>query len=528
MSEGPQRRLTWEVEASDEITYEISLEYAQPEQDEPRLIAMYRDITERKAAEKAKRDFIATVSHELRTPLTSIKAALGLAQSGAVGEMSEKIEKLVGVAGSNCDHLVMLINDILDLEKIEAGKMDFKMETFDLRELIDEALEANQFYAEKFSVKFVRNVPESETEHLTSGDRGRLRQVMDNLMSNAAKFSSKDSEIIVSLVRYNERLRISIRDFGSGIPAKAQPKIFNKFTQADSSDTRSKGGTGLGLSISKLIVESHKGRIFFVSEEEVGTEFFVDLPMMVEEELIPVPELIEGEVPVFSNASEFDDAIEIEEDAEVAIEGLLRKTRAISEEVEVEQGRVNAHQVIKGRGVVSQSRILTWLTGPGRSLMTELNERELLDNREVLIVEAQLAEDIPDNADQLPHELQLVTDWLREERKGEGEMKGIILSADEEAREWATKLKFVALEDAAQASTLVADEDFDAIVHLDTVEGTRVATVCPLKGGGLPNSLPVTQIVARQSDKQSERGVVSRFSGSGGGGRGRARRRMAS
>ncbi len=158
LMEGPQRRLTWEVTTKSGVPFEISLEYVQPDHDEPRLIAIYRDITERKQAEKAKNEFISTVSHELRTPLTSMKGALGLALSGSVGDMSDPVKKMVTMASTNCDRLVMLINDILDLEKIEAGKMDFNMEEFDLADLIDAAMEANSFYAEKFGVTLRREV----------------------------------------------------------------------------------------------------------------------------------------------------------------------------------------------------------------------------------------------------------------------------------------------------------------------------------------------------------------------------------
>ena len=190
---GPQRRVTWEVEGKFDVTYEISLEYAQPEQDEPRLIVIYRDISERKAVEKAKNEFIATVSHELRTPLTSMKGALGLAVSGAVGEVPEKMTGVINMAASNCDRLVTLINDILDLEKISSGKMDYKMQAFDLNTVVSDALEANKFYAEKFDVTLRRIGDAKENEFRTYGDATRLTQVMDNLMSNAAKFSHKGS-----------------------------------------------------------------------------------------------------------------------------------------------------------------------------------------------------------------------------------------------------------------------------------------------------------------------------------------------
>jgi PAS domain S-box-containing protein len=294
LANGPERRMTWEVAAKGDVTYEISLEYAQPDQEEPRLIAIYRDISERKEIEKAKTAFIATISHELRTPLTSIKGALGLTLSGAAGEMPSKMNNLVTMAASNCERLITLINDILDLEKIEAGKMDYKLETFDLGKMLTTALDTNKFYADKFGVAVRRLADAHDGPALTFGDPTRLTQVIDNLMSNAAKFSDAGSEIQVSLKEIAGRWRISIRDFGEGIPKHAQPTMYDKFTQADSSDTRSKGGTGLGLSIVKTIVEQHQGRISFVSEEGVGTEFFVDLPVVIGETVMPIPEAQEG------------------------------------------------------------------------------------------------------------------------------------------------------------------------------------------------------------------------------------------
>ncbi|WP_372886681.1 PhnD/SsuA/transferrin family substrate-binding protein [Shimia sp.] len=535
--EGPQRRVTWETEAKDGTVYEISLEYAEPDQDESRLIAIYRDITERKAAEKAKNEFIATVSHELRTPLTSMKGALGLALSGAVGEMPEKMNKLVTMANSNCDRLVMMINDILDLEKIEAGKMEFNLVSCDLRDLIAAAMEANHFYAEKFGVKFVSNIRQEDIEHLTMGDVGRLRQVMDNLMSNAAKFSPKGSEIIVSLFEHKGSWRISIRDFGSGIPAAAQGRIFDKFSQADSSDTRSKGGTGLGLAIVKQIVENHDGRIFFVSVEEVGTEFFVDLPRIEDGKVVPIA-AENGEAIAFSEFAE-PAVVPVGDLAEQAVSQLLQRARAVGASVEVEFGRVNALQVAKGRGAVSQSTILAWMSAEGRALLSSLVETKKLDNREALVVEMTLpAPDEKGQAPQLTDAVPLVHDWMvqavaavggsDEEGAKAPELTCTLVSGDATTVGWAADSGYQVVDDTLQAATMADQEPQDAIILYHNVDESGVATIFPLSDGNLPKGLPVTVLVTHQEQAESERGVVSKFAGGEMGGRGRARRRNAS
>lgn len=525
---GPQRRVTWEAEAQNGTTFEISLEYAEPEQDEPRLIAMYRDITERKVAEKAKNEFVATVSHELRTPLTSMKGALGLALSGAVGEMPEKMEKLVSMAGSNCDRLVLLINDILDLEKNEAGKMGFKMEAFDLCELIDASLEANQFYADKYGVTLRGDVEEAdEAVFRTYGDQSRLRQVMDNLLSNAAKFSPQGSEIIVGLKQENGRLRVTVRDFGSGIPQAAQASIFDKFTQADSSDTRSKGGTGLGLSIAKMIVESHKGRIFFVSEEEVGTKFFVDLPQMEGENLLPIPREADDARPGVEvlHGLESDEALPAGERAVALLLDMVRRSGLKSD---IEQGRVNIQQVVSGRGVLGQSKVMNWLSDQSRAMLSGLFKRKMLESRQVMILELDATgNDLPPY---IASAFDLAQDWLSAVLKdaGHGEVSGLMVTTNEVEAEKADAAHFTVLPDGAQAIALAEQESFDVITTGELINGAQVVTVFQTNHDRLPEDLPLVIIVSRQEVAKAARGgVVSKFSGMDEGGRGRARRRSA-
>lgn len=237
-----------------------------------------QDISERMAIETAKSEFISIVSHELRTPLTSIKGAIGLVRAGATGEISAKSRDILDIAYNNSGRLEKLINDILDLEKIGSGKMTFEMLTIDLAMLIWETTHTNKGYADKYGITF--NVSGVDTAALVYGDKDRLMQVMDNLLSNAVKFSREGDRVDITLSPEESMYVIAVKDYGNGIPVSAQPTIFEKFTQADSSDQRKKGGTGLGLSIAKAIVERHDGAVWFTSEANAGTTFFVELPML--------------------------------------------------------------------------------------------------------------------------------------------------------------------------------------------------------------------------------------------------------
>ena len=241
-----------------------------------------RDITERKLVDKMKTEFISTVSHELRTPLTSIRGSLGLITGGAVGELPEQAKDLLRIAGNNTERLLLLINDILDIQKIESGEMVFNFQTVELMTIIEQAVEDNAAYGDQHGVKF--KIANDLSGARVYVDKDRLMQVMANLLSNAAKFSPENETVEISVARHHgDTLRISVTDHGSGIPEKFQPKLFERFTQSDSSDTRQKGGTGLGLSITKVIVEKHGGRIDFVSREGIGATFYIELPEIVGE-----------------------------------------------------------------------------------------------------------------------------------------------------------------------------------------------------------------------------------------------------
>ncbi|MET0100187.1 MAG: CHASE domain-containing protein [Sedimenticola sp.] len=263
---------------SDGTTFPLELAVSRMEVGgETFFTGVVRDITERQLVDQMKAEFISTVSHELRTPLTSIRGAMGLVAGGAAGELPVQARKLVSIAASNSERLVRLINDILDVEKIEAGKMQFNIRRQSLLQILERAIEENSSYGEEHGSGYRLQVPDDIPE--LDLDADRIRQVLDNLLSNAAKYGAEQDEIDVAVTVNESVVQVSVQDHGSGIPAEFQERIFGKFAQADSSDTRQKGGTGLGLSIAKAIVVHHGGRIWFETQEGKGTRFVFQLPI---------------------------------------------------------------------------------------------------------------------------------------------------------------------------------------------------------------------------------------------------------
>ncbi|MFT5136100.1 MAG: PAS domain S-box-containing protein, partial [Arenicella sp.] len=251
------------------------------------VVGVGQDITElnrvrkaqeliQQASDKTKSEFISTISHELRTPLTSIKGALSLIKAGVVDKSHEKFLLIVNMAYKNSARLHQLIDEILDIEKLDSGKIKMQMSVMDLSVLLDEAATTNRGFAEEYDVTFVRSGIEQPL--FVRGDHDRLMQVMGNLLSNAAKFSRIGGKVEISLARHNGNLRIAVKDYGCGIVEESRATIFEKFTQADSSDVRQQGGSGLGLSIAKKLIEQHNGHIDFTSVVDKGTTFYVDLP----------------------------------------------------------------------------------------------------------------------------------------------------------------------------------------------------------------------------------------------------------
>lgn len=243
-----------------------------------RYAAIVHDIRERKKTEKIKNEFIATVSHELRTPLTSINGALSLLQGGIFGDIPAKAEEMIQLANKNCQRLTRLVNDILDVEKLEFGNTEFDLTTTSLDELLQESAQQNLGYAKLHNVEIKTSYTTDAVSNVQiKVDRGRFHQIMSNLLSNAIKFSPPGSSVEID-VELAEQAKISVRDNGSGIPADFHSQIFERFSQADGGDNKRQGGTGLGLNIVKTLVQRMGGEIDFISSEAQGTTFFFTLP----------------------------------------------------------------------------------------------------------------------------------------------------------------------------------------------------------------------------------------------------------
>ncbi len=234
------------------------------------------DIGERKRLERLQDEFVSTVSHELRTPLTSIAGALSLLVGNAGNTLPAPTLRLLSIAQANSQRLVRLVNSILDMEKIESGKVVFILERVEARALAEQAIEANRGFAEGFGVR-IRLDAASDAGELR-GDPDWLVQVVTNLLSNAIKFSPPGEEVVVAIETRSGTVRVSVRDHGHGVPDDFKTRIFEKFAQADASDARQKGGTGLGLSIVKQIVTRLGGEVGFGDAPGGGAIFHVELP----------------------------------------------------------------------------------------------------------------------------------------------------------------------------------------------------------------------------------------------------------
>ncbi len=249
-------------------------------QSETAYIVSVRHISDAERLDLMKREFISIVSHELRTPLTSIRGALGLVVGGAAGPISDKADEMLTIAERNCERLISLVNDILDLEKIELGRLSFNPVNLNLRSAIESAVSFSNEYAAGFGVSLKTTIRLPD-ELCMRVDEARLAQVLTNLISNAVKFSPSGGtvEISAELREDTQSVLISVRDQGPGIPPEMREHIFEKFRQLESPHALSKGGSGLGLSIAKAITEAFGGDIGVQCPAEGGSVFFLDLPI---------------------------------------------------------------------------------------------------------------------------------------------------------------------------------------------------------------------------------------------------------
>jgi PAS domain S-box-containing protein len=272
------RRLEWVAlnRAGSEFPVEVTIGLA-GEQDSAFFGIFLHDISERKKIAQMKDEFVATVSHELRTPLTAIYGSLSLLASGIAGDLEPDVKQLLNISYGSCERLVRLVNDILDIEKIESGNMELILARRPLLSLVESAVASTNAYAQPFNVALRIESDGSNPEVMA--DRDRIIQVVVNLLSNAVKFSPAGSTVLVTVATDGVLARLSVRDYGTGIPPEFHDRIFQKFAQADASDTRRRDGTGLGLAISRQLVAAHGGQIGFSTVAGEGTTFTVDLPL---------------------------------------------------------------------------------------------------------------------------------------------------------------------------------------------------------------------------------------------------------
>lgn len=236
------------------------------------------DIDRRKELDRAKDEFIAVINHEMRTPVTAIKGALDLLECGKLAPLPEQLKSLVTIARKNCGRLLRLISDVLNVQHLEEGSFTFELEPTLLAPLVKHAVATIQPFADSYDVTI--KVTDFFPGTYVKVDRDRLIQVFTNLLSNAAKYTNRKDQIEVIIDQHRNFARVSIIDHGPGIPATFQNKLFQKFSQANVTNTRSTGSSGLGLYITKQLVEGMHGNIDFETEENCGTSFFVDFPVV--------------------------------------------------------------------------------------------------------------------------------------------------------------------------------------------------------------------------------------------------------
>ncbi len=225
---------------------------------------------------KIKSEFISTISHEIRTPLTSISGSVGLILGGATGELNPTTAEMLNIVQRNSDRLLNLINELLDIQKIESGMVDFNFEEIPLQPLISSCIEMNNAYASKYNIKY--NFIKNNNNYKVCIDEKRISQVILNLLSNATKFSDKNSTVTIQIEKNDTNVRTIVTDNGPGISDDFKTRIFTKFSQEQTSDNRMHAGSGLGLCISKSIILNHNGKINFYNNKK-GATFYFDLPL---------------------------------------------------------------------------------------------------------------------------------------------------------------------------------------------------------------------------------------------------------
>lgn len=254
----------------------IMLWTAQWSEQEQVLYCVAHDVTAAREVDRIKQEFVQMISHDLKTPLSSIQMSLDMIAKGVYGELQETGKSRLASATRNCNQLISLINDLLDIEKMQAGKLQLELESADAMSLVEQALETVRGFAEKHKVLL-----EAKGDHNpVFVDKKRMIQLLVNLLSNAVKFSKEGGVVTIGTHMKEgslERVEIYVEDHGRGIPANQLERIFDRFAQVEAADASQKGGTGLGLAICKAIVEAHDGSITATSEFGKGTRFTIEL-----------------------------------------------------------------------------------------------------------------------------------------------------------------------------------------------------------------------------------------------------------
>lgn len=268
----------FEIELND-VPFYVTVKYLPNRSQRSRYLILLTDISDRVEQAQKKADFISTVSHELRSPLTSIKGSMGLLLANSAGDLPQKALGLLEIAHRNADRLVLIINDILDLEKISKGHMEFEAVNVDMNAILREAFDANVALQSRFTINF--KLSGDQDPLYVQTDPNRVIQVLNNFISNACKFSRPSATVEINLRDEGDSVRVSVRDEGPGIADTDKQKVFERFADLSNSDRAAKGGTGLGLSICKAIIQGLGGTIGFETAEGVGSTFYFVLPKNV-------------------------------------------------------------------------------------------------------------------------------------------------------------------------------------------------------------------------------------------------------
>ena len=260
------------------------------------LVSVTREVTESKSIEQIKDDFISTARHELRTPLTVIVGASKLIRTGRFGTLTPRMAELLMRSDANCDRLLRMVNNMLDIQDITVGSADFQMVPIPLQDLINESRNLNEPLAKANEIDVqIDGIPLDVT---IVGDRQRLIQLLCNLLSNACRFSPKQTTVNIAVLEHPDHVRISVIDQGPGVPIAFVDNLFKSFGQLDSSANRSHGGAGLGLRVCKAIVEAHGGHIGFMPNLSLGSNFFVILPRDQSHRMSRCPKTCLPQVPL--------------------------------------------------------------------------------------------------------------------------------------------------------------------------------------------------------------------------------------